>query len=435
MKWDSLRIFVHLNARRIAFSFYIFLNIMIILFKFIGNPIFFFDSQNSTLIFINSLTKKGNIFKNNMANQRNNNTQNEKSIAKSTPFNYSLFPIDLVYTWVDGRDEKWLKEFNEANEERDINISESDFFNRFVDTEELRYSLRSVEKNLPWIRYIFIVVWGNQRPEWINVQNSKIKFISHSEIFPETVKLPTFNSKSIDFLLYKIPELSEHFIYSNDDMYFGQKLEITDFFTIEGKPIIYSKKNNWPGLHKKFIKFEKDYNKSHSDDFLFMISMFYTLVCFEKKFNKIMSYEFSHIPIPLTKTICENVYLNFKNEIDITISNRFRSPHDFQMQTIMIQYGLLKNLSIVKLKNQNDAVFIAASMNNHNFRHLHDLVDNVPKFMSINVDEMKNREFVKAFLDHIFNEMSSFELKNKQPVIVDKLKNYWANKAYINNQR
>lgn len=35
--------------------------------------------------------------------------------------------------------------------------------NRFEDNEELRYSLRSVEKFMPWVRHIYIVTNGQVR--------------------------------------------------------------------------------------------------------------------------------------------------------------------------------------------------------------------------------------------------------------------------------
>ena len=87
----------------------------------------------------------------------------------------SDFPVDLVYTWVDGRDQKWISEFTKAIREKNLKFEKRDVLNRFVDVEELRYSLRSVEKNLPWIRYIFIVTWAHQRPYWIDLNHSKLK--------------------------------------------------------------------------------------------------------------------------------------------------------------------------------------------------------------------------------------------------------------------
>lgn len=432
MNFDILRIYFHINFRRILSLLYIFLSIVVIFLQLLNVPTFYckYNILNNTVKANSHLNRNGINIKIDPKHQNSDTIQNDKDFQRLNESNFTLFPIDLVYTWVDGRDPKWLKEFRDASAEQNITIKEDDFNNRFVDNDELRYSLRSVEKNLPWIRFIFIVTWENQHPDWINLHSPKIKFISHSAIFPKTAKLPTFNSKSIDFLLYRIPGLSEHFIYSNDDMYFGHPLKSTDFFTPEGKPIIYSKKNNWASVRRRYAKFQNDYIMNKDDAFLFMVSLFYTIVKFEEKFNKIMKYEYSHIPVSLTKEICEEVFLNFNEEINHTIFNRFRSQNDFQMQTIMIQYSLFSNKSIVKPKTADDVVFVIASMNNNEFKNLPKILDNVPKFISINIDEMKFRDKIKAFLDFVFIQPSSFELKEKPPFVNQKLRDYWLANNY-----
>ena len=64
--------------------------------------------------------------------------------------------IDLVYLWVDGSDPRWLEKkirFTGAVSDN----SEVNNKGRYMNNDELRYSLRSVERYLPWIRKIFIV--------------------------------------------------------------------------------------------------------------------------------------------------------------------------------------------------------------------------------------------------------------------------------------
>lgn len=57
---------------------------------------------------------------------------------------------------------------------RDEDVSAS----RFEDNEELRYSLRSVERHAPWVRHIFIVTNG-QIPSWLNLDNPRVTVITH----------------------------------------------------------------------------------------------------------------------------------------------------------------------------------------------------------------------------------------------------------------
>lgn len=143
--------------------------------------------------------------------------------------------IDLVYLWVNGNDPKWRAK-------RDAYIgkptqSQTNCEGRYAENGELKYSLRSVEKYAPWIRRIFIVT-DNQTPEWLDTDNPKIRIVDHTEIMPKEC-LPCFNSAVIELFLDKIPGLSEHFLYANDDMYFNRPVFPETFFAHDGKPYVF----------------------------------------------------------------------------------------------------------------------------------------------------------------------------------------------------
>lgn len=65
---------------------------------------------------------------------------------------------------------------------------------RFEDNEELRYSLRSVERHAPWVRHIFIVTNG-QIPSWLNLDNPRVTVVSHQvsrgSLAPDVTKSAT----------------------------------------------------------------------------------------------------------------------------------------------------------------------------------------------------------------------------------------------------
>ena len=67
---------------------------------------------------------------------------------------------------------------------------------RYVENDELRYSLRSVEKFAPWIRRVYIVT-DDQTPAWLDTSNPRIRVVSHREIMPAEI-LPVFNSCTIE---------------------------------------------------------------------------------------------------------------------------------------------------------------------------------------------------------------------------------------------
>lgn len=144
------------------------------------------------------------------------------------------FPIDLVYLWVDGSDPKWRERRNFYMGGADDGASAVEA--RWIDNEELRYSLRSVEYFAPWINHIYIVTDG-QIPSWLNVSHPKISIVDHRDIMPHDA-LPVFNSQAIESCIHRIPNLSEHFIYGNDDMLFLQPVTADSFFHSDGRPIV-----------------------------------------------------------------------------------------------------------------------------------------------------------------------------------------------------
>ncbi|MDL2241484.1 Stealth CR1 domain-containing protein [Bacteroidales bacterium OttesenSCG-928-L03] len=143
--------------------------------------------------------------------------------------------IDLVYLWVDGSDPNWVAKYNafigKAEEPSEINCK-----GRTADNDELKYSLRSVEKHAPWIRHIYIVT-NEQTPAWLDTSNPRIKLIDHKDILPPE-SLPCFNPRVVEYALYKIPGLAEHFLYANDDMFINKPVTPDDFFSADGFPII-----------------------------------------------------------------------------------------------------------------------------------------------------------------------------------------------------
>ncbi len=145
-------------------------------------------------------------------------------------------PVDIVYLWVDGNDPEWkaIKAMHQSNHKAKDPLDKQGWApSRFADHEELRYSLRSILKFAPFFNHIYIVTM-NQKPHWL-LDHPKITIVDHAEIFKNPEDLPTFNSQAIESNIYRIPNLSEHFIYFNDDVFLGQPVAVSDFFSLEGK--------------------------------------------------------------------------------------------------------------------------------------------------------------------------------------------------------
>ena len=83
------------------------------------------------------------------------------------------FEIDLVYLWCDGNDPEFIKRKNEALKKAGEVDIQAKATGRFEQIDELKFSLRSVEKYIPWVNHIFIVT-DRQVPKWLNLNNKKI---------------------------------------------------------------------------------------------------------------------------------------------------------------------------------------------------------------------------------------------------------------------
>lgn len=133
------------------------------------------------------------------------------------------YPIDFVITWVDGNDPKWQEEKAKYKGQ-----DGDDRNSRYRDWDTVRFLLRSMEKCTPWVNRIFFVTCGHL-PAWLNTDNAKLRVVRHDEYIPREF-LPTFASRTIDMNFHRIADLSEHFVYFNDDMLLLRKLEKEDFF-------------------------------------------------------------------------------------------------------------------------------------------------------------------------------------------------------------
>ncbi|XP_024140641.1 N-acetylglucosamine-1-phosphotransferase subunits alpha/beta [Oryzias melastigma] len=129
-----------------------------------------------------------------------------------------------------------LTAISQSKQDEDVSAS------RFEDNEELRYSLRSVERHAPWVRHIFIVTNG-QIPSWLNLDNPRVTVVTHQDIFLNTSHLPTFSSPAIETHIHRIPGLSRKFIYLNDDVMFGEDVWPDDFYSHSKGQKVYL---TWP---------------------------------------------------------------------------------------------------------------------------------------------------------------------------------------------
>ena len=233
-------------------------------------------------------------------------------------------PVDLVYCWVDGNDVEWQKEKQYWQEKLGIPVTDAINPCRFVDNEELKYSLRSVAQNLPWINHIYIITNG-QVPKWLDVSHPKITIVTHKDIMPPEA-LPVFSAYPIETCLANIPNLSNYFLYINDDFFVYKRISKKYFFDKNGKPIL------------RFCKQSKKPERVQHE--LYLQNVIYSCNLIKEKLGKYCDYETMHNIDAYRKDYfieCKNL---FKNEFLKTTYSKFSSQNLVQ-RTIVNFYMLV----------------------------------------------------------------------------------------------
>lgn len=154
--------------------------------------------------------------------------------------------MDIVITYVNGKDEQWLQSYEEHTRVPILT-------KRFRDWGMLPYLFRGIEQNMPFVRKVYLVVASeSQVPQWIN--REKVEVVLHSDFIPQKF-LPTFNSNTIEMYLHRISGLDERFLYFNDDMFPMLPCEENDFFR-EDKSVIHFSSHIFVGanMYKQICK-------------------------------------------------------------------------------------------------------------------------------------------------------------------------------------
>ena len=307
--------------------------------------------------------------------------------------------IDLVYMWVDGSDPKWQAKRNALAGET-VKESSANCKGRYTNNDELKYSLRSVEMYAPWIRKIFIVT-DDQIPEWLDLSNPKIKMVDHKDIMPE-ICLPSFNSTVIEHFLYKIPGLSERFLFSNDDMFLNKPVSPDTFYAEDGLPIIRITHSR---LRDVFLQFKKKFLGIPVKNYVQTVRNSAKLV--EKKFGHFYDAKPHHNIDSYLKSYCEHVEQMFNDEISLTLSHHLRNPTDLQRSLYTFAALAENRCHPVHVTQKTSFRFHI-----HKQSHYDKLKKYNPVFFCMNDSEYaddEDRRRVKEFLAGRFPEKSGFE--------------------------
>lgn len=133
-------------------------------------------------------------------------------------------PIDFVIPWVDGADPAWLAKKRQYQPGVHADVGA----NRYREWGTLPYWFRAVEQFAPWVNHVWLITDG-QCPAWLNPAHEKLTLVDHRDFIPADY-LPTFSANPIELNLHRIPGLSEHFVFFNDDFFLLRPVEPELFF-------------------------------------------------------------------------------------------------------------------------------------------------------------------------------------------------------------
>lgn len=228
--------------------------------------------------------------------------------------------MDIVITYVNGQDPVWQREY-ERYVTAPIEVK------RFRDWGTLRYLMRGIEVNMPFVRKVHLVVSGeSQVPEWLN--RDVVNVVLHKDIIPEE-HLPTFNSNPIEMHLHRIKDLDEEYLYFNDDIFPIGPCKAEEFF-VDGKGVI--------GISKHFFATNMFKKICRNSDRMA-----------RKALGLKPSWSFlrqQHICAPMLRSQCEEVYNKLRPEILGSLT-RVRSAENIT-QYLFTDYMYLKGCIINK---------------------------------------------------------------------------------------
>ncbi|MFG2196343.1 stealth conserved region 3 domain-containing protein [Streptomyces sp. NPDC048639] len=233
------------------------------------------------------------------------------------------FPVDAVYTWVDGADPAWLgrraRFTDRAYHDEAANAA------RYANRDELRYSLRALETYAPWVRRVYLVT-DDQTPAWLDTAHPRVTVVSHREMFRDPEVLPTFNSHAIESQLHRIEGLSEHFLYFNDDVFLGQEAVPDDFFLANGLTKFFPS----PALVPLGPPSETDVPVS--------VAGKNNRALIEARFGTTPVQKMKHVPHALRRSVLAEIEEEFGEQHRATAAHRFRSRADIAIPSSLHHY-------------------------------------------------------------------------------------------------
>ena len=131
-------------------------------------------------------------------------------------------PVDVLIKYIDLTD-------------KNLNRTGIKQIQKDEDNEELRYSVRSILKYIPWVRKIFILM-PNEKVKYFKPYDEikdKIVYVKDKDV----LGYESANIYAFTFNLFRLEKfgLANNFIYMDDDFFIGKEIEKSEFFYYDEK--------------------------------------------------------------------------------------------------------------------------------------------------------------------------------------------------------
>ena len=276
-------------------------------------------------------------------------------------------PVDVVISWVDGNDPEHARKIQQYVDPVSRKSDDIAGPTRYGSVGEIFYCVASILRNAPFVRKIFIIA-DNQNPQLddfiaINFPGSstQIELIDHKIIFRDyEYLLPVFNSRAIETCTFRIPDLSENYIYFNDDFFLMRPVMYEDWFR-DNKIIAYG---HWRSIFLDTLLWLIKPLKNGHKPVGFKDGMMRAAKVLKQKRKY---FHLEHMPHPLKKSIIADFFEQNPNVFLSNASFKFRSASQFNTQALY--YLLMFRKGLASIEPTND-VFLYLKPVNRGHKYL-----------------------------------------------------------------
>lgn len=258
--------------------------------------------------------------------------------------------LDAVIPWVDGADPAHRARLDAYLAGLGGARPTAARATRFHDAGELDWCVASILRYAPWFRLIHVVSDRQTPGLFARLRGTpyaaRVRLVDHREIFAGFEScLPTFNSRSISSLLWRIPGLAEHYVCFNDDFMILRPLEADAFFrdgcvVLRGGWHAQSGRGALGGLRRVLGRLRGgDAGRAGNREAQELSAR---LAGFAQRY-----YRLPHVPYPYRRSTLQAFFAAHAGALERNIAHRLRSPEQFLAESLAAHLEIARGRAVL----------------------------------------------------------------------------------------